>query len=328
MKEPLYRQALTYGWHLAWEHKILLVLGLFASILGQFGLFDLLTSLETSGGDAMAYLAANPIGAVIDAGTSAGGWSWGVLPEGWVWLLWMFLLTVGIISLVLFVAVVSQGALIHSAAQYARKQSFPDVGEAWHKGVSHFWRLLALNVFRKLMMVGISMAVVWGSFNAATEATMTDILVFFFLFLLAAIVGVVLSFLTMYSAGYVVVEEYSFGQAVIASWELFITHWLVSIEVGLIMLLTNVLLIFVLFFGLLFFFFPSMLMWLLAIATASAPLIMVGYIIGALLFMFFVMWIISLYTAFTSSVWTFLFMKMHRHGIKSRLLHWLTWKHI
>jgi hypothetical protein len=188
--------------------------------------------------------------------------------------------------------------------------------------------LFALNAFRKLMMIGLSMAVVWGSFNATTEAAVTDIVVFFFLFLLAAIVGVVLSFLTMYAAGYVVVEEYSFAQAVIASWELFITHWLVSIEVGLIMLLTNILLIFVLFFGLLFFFFPSMLMWLLAIATASAPLIMVGYIIGALLFIFFVMWIISLYTTFTTSVWTFLFMKMHRHGIKSRLLHWLTWKHV
>ncbi|MEK7084542.1 MAG: hypothetical protein AAB932_04875, partial [Patescibacteria group bacterium] len=141
-------------------------------------------------------------------------------------------------------------------------------------------------------------------------------------FVLALIVGAVLSFLAVYAAGYVVVEEYGLWRAIHGAWRLFRSHWLPSLETAVLVLFLNVLLTVAVVVGAGIFFLPGLLVWVLAVMTGSPVLFIAGIALGSVLFLFFLLAIGSFFTVFVTSVWTILFMRMHREGMGSRVLHW------
>jgi len=145
------------------------------------------------------------------------------------------------------------------------------------------------------------------------------VVLFIVLFLLAAVVGLVVSFLMMYAAAYVVVEEYSPLIAIEAAWRLFLDHWLVSLEAGLILLLMNAVLAVFVLSTLCLIFLPTMFLWLIATSLMSSILYYVAIVIGCVFFILFIAFFGSVFNSFTTVVWTDLFMKMHRHGLVSHL---------
>ena len=188
----------------------------------------------------------------------------------------------------IFVSVSSQGALIHASAQWAKKDSLPDTDKSWHVGVQHFWPLFFVNVFKKLFICALGLAVSWGAVNALIgNVTAWDLVLFLLLFVLAALVGMVLSFLVVYVACYVVVEKYPLSWAIASAWKMFIKHWLVSVEVGAIILVLNVVVGIIALLGFFIFFLPTLITWFIAILGASSALWIIGLVIGALLFVLF-----------------------------------------
>lgn len=293
---------------------------MFAAFLGQMGLLELLGNVS--------WHASRPA-----ATLGLGNWAWlkllctGELRlslplAGWVWLVWLLIMFLCFGIFLIFVAVSSQGALIHASAQWAKKDSLPDTDKSWHVGVQYFWPLFFINVFKKLFICILGLAVSWGAVNALIGAvTAWDLVLFLLLFVLAALVGMVLSFLVVYVACYVVVEKYPLSWAIGAAWKMFIKHWLVSIEVGAIILVLNVVVGIIALLGFFIFLLPVVITWFIAILGSNAMLWMIGLIIGALLFVLFIMFLGSVFTVFTISVWTYLFMKMHKVGIISKIAH-------
>lgn len=326
MKTPLYRDALQSSFKLAWQHKGLWAFGLFAMFLGQLGVLELLSKVAL----ASSSVRAGGLWSYLVFFLSPGTWgqffsSEHLGADGWMWFVWMILIICGLLLALLFAAVVSQGAIVYSAAKYAKRESaFPDDAGAWHKGVGHFWRLLSLNLLRKFVFILMALAVVWSTVNALVEPSGFDIVLFFLIFILASVVGMVVSFLLVYAAAYIVAEEHSLGRALSAAWKLFLGHWVVSFEVGFLLILTNIVVL-VLAMGALVYFFllPVLLGTFLAQAFGSLVLFKAGVFVGYGLFLFFVMVLWSVFTVFVINVWTFLFVKMHRTGIKSRVLHWM-----
>jgi len=321
MKEPLYRQALSHSWALAWQHKLLWVFGLFAAFLGQMGLMDLLSKV----GSAATNFGFFPYWLTLPrvARESAAVSSFTLSYDIWVWFVWLLVVLLGLGLLLIFVSVVSQGALIRAAANSAKHKKLPDVGEAWQAGTKHFWRLFFINLLKKAIFVLLALFVGWATVAVILEASVLEIGIFLLLFILATLVGMVVSFLAVYAAAYVIVEEYSFGKALSAAWHLFTSHWLVSFEVGLVVLVLNVVLAAITVFGFLVFFFPTLLMWFVAALIGSAALWLAGVVVGLVLFLLFILCIGAIFSVFTTSVWTYLFMKMHHEGVKSRILHLL-----
>lgn len=295
-------------------------------LLGQLGVVELLAKVAL----ASSSVRAGGLWSYIVFFLSPDAWSqffnsshWGA--DGWLWFVWMLLIVFGLAFALLFAAVVSQGAIVYSAAQYAKRQSsFPDDAEAWHKGVSHFWRLLSLNLARKFVFILMALAVLWSTVNALVEPSGFDIVLFFMIFILSSLVGLVVSFLLVYAASYVVVEEYPFWRALSSAWKLFISHWVVSFEVGFLLLAANVAML-VLAMGALVYLFllPVLLGTFFAQAFASLAVFKIGVFVGYGLFLFSVILLWSIFTVFVINVWTFLFVKMHKNGIKSRVLHWM-----
>lgn len=320
MHEPTYRQALKVSWRLAWDHKILWIFGLFAAFWGQMGLMDLLSKLAMS----PSYLGFSPV--------------WWMTPRvwfdmsffsqmhmnasGWVWLIWLGLIVLGFLIMFIFMATASQGAVIKAASKMVKSDELPDLDKAWQAGTKHFWRLLFLNVLKKIILVCL------GFFLGALAVLLTfvnsglDIFLFIILFLLLAAVGAVISFLAIYAAGYIVVENYKLFESIVAAWKLFAKHWLVSIEVGLIILLLNLFLALVAIAGLCLIFFPSLLFWLGSVLLYNPFLLFIGTLVGLILFILFIFLIVSIFSVFNISVWTYLFSKMHHEGLKSRIVHY------
>lgn len=322
MHIPLYRQALSHSWHLMWQHKFLWVFGLFATLLGQMGILDLFTKMTL---------------ATSDFGLYPGWLAWpkylwqvakdspsAHLPvDMWSWALWLVVALSGLIAVLIFASVVSQGALVYASAESVKRKILADPGLSWQVGVKHFGRLFFLNACKKIILILLALAVGYGTLNFVLNANGWSFLLFIILFLLVVLVGMTVSFLVLYTAGYIVIEEYNFLEAIEASWKLFLGHWLVSIEVGVIMVILNFALAIVGVLGVMILFFPTIVLWFISTLMANFTLWVMGTIVGVTLAMGFLMFLGTLFTVYNTCAWTYLFMSMHHEGVKSRLLHWL-----
>lgn len=325
MKEPLYRQAIQQSWKLAWQHKILWIFGLFAALIGQLGVMDLLSKVGMAANN-------NPM---YNWGLTSwsyfkflftGGWHMGLSPDGWVWYVCLLLIILGFTAFFIFTAVVSQGALIRVSANFAKHKKLPDESEAWHAGVRHFWRLFFINAIRKVLFCLLALLVSWFTVKLLFTISAGSALLFLILFVVSAFVGIILSFLTIYASAYVVVEEYKIIEAIVSAWKLFTSHFIVSLEVALIVVLLNIVLAVVVLLGFMVTFLPTLVSWVIASKTFNISLLFAGMMFGTAISTLFIVFVASVFTVFNTSVWTYLFVKMHHEGIKSRILHW--WGHI
>lgn len=322
MHEPTYTKALQTSWNFAWRHKTLWVFGLCAALLGQLGIMDLIgkIALATRATATTVFWIALPR-SFMYAVRGMGG---GITMQQWGLMIWVLVTLIGMGVLLAFIATVSQGALIHASAQSFRAtRGVPSMSASWHAGVGHFWRLFFLNILRKLFFGLIAALVACISYRALYDANVFDRLSFAVVFALAVMAGLIISFLLMYTAAYIVVENYGLGDALASAWRLFLDHWVVSLEVGVIVLFLNVVLAVATVLAMYVFFLPSLIAGMIAFVVNSQMLFVLGLLIGVLLFLFFIILLGSVFSVFTISLWTYLFMKMHRHGIPSRVLHWL-----
>lgn len=319
MHEPLYRQAVRHSWQLIWQHKSLWIFGLFAALWGQMGLLDLLGKITFSSSDYALYphwLALPKLLSYLEIG------SYSLTFDGWIWFFWLGAIMAGLCILGIFLSTASQGVLVYAAAESFSHKKDVDISSAWQAGIKHFWRLLFLNIFKKSTMVMLAVFVGYGTYNYIAEESVSGFLLFLVIFLLAVLVGLVLSFLVLYAAGYVVVENYPLLRAVESSWRLFTRHWLVSVEVGLLVLFFNAVLVVLLALLFLVLLFPVLLIWFVAALASNLSLFIVGLLISVFIFTLFIIFLGSIFMVFTTSLWMYVFTKMHKEGIASRLLRW------
>lgn len=322
MKEPLYLEALKDGWRVATRHKLLWLFGLFATFLGQMGILQILMQGAASAGSPAMYPRSF---ATLNFIQMVFPWSASSSLEWWSWFAWVLVVLLSFGLLLVFLSVVSQGALLASAAQAAENKKIPDTTRAWHIGVDHFWRLLFLNFLKKLALFLAAILVGRAAFFTllSPEQAVFNSFIFLFVFIAAVGAGIVVSFLTMYAAGYIVVEEYGTLNAIRAAWNLFRNHWLVSFEIGSIILVLTVLVAVFAAFAMGLFILTAKVWQVLAIITGQYVLFNFIFALGLFAALIFLIAIGSIFTVFTTTVWTHLFMKMHRHGLMSKIRHWM-----
>ncbi len=323
MKEPLYRQALAFGWDLAWNNKRLWVYGFFAAMLGQMGMFEIIArlcrSISTAAPLGWTLFTRNP------RAMMAGLWAnhTTLPPDGWIWGFWIVIFCLAVIGFFVSAAIISQGALIHVAAEGKLGRALERDGVEWHVGVDHFWGLFTVNLIRKLLVGFLAFWVGWSALSSAISHTAGSTLAFLAIFFIALLLGIILSFYTIYAAGYIVVERYPVGKALLAAWELFVKHWLVSLEVGSLFLFFNLFVTVLGIGGFLIILWPTIILWFFAVVTLNNVLFFLAVLVLFFLFAAYLAILGSIFTVFTTAVWTYLFTHMHHHGIESRLLHWM-----
>lgn len=319
-KEPIYRQAMHHAWQMLWHHKLLWPFGIFATFLGQLGLVEFVTKY---------------INALQERDSAQ---SWGNLPhmlssamsvftqvqlplDKWVWAVWMWVILIGICVVLLYAAIISQGTLIYATSQKIRTGKHPDISEAWHKSVGHFASLFTVHIVRKIIIIALTVLIGVATISAVQNTSPIGILALIVILLASITVGFILSCLAIYTVGYIVVEGQKLSQAVRGAWQLFTDHLLVSFEIGLLVVLGNVIVAILALVGAAVFLSPIFIVWFFAGIFTDAYFWILAAGSGALFFLVYIITLGSFFTIFSTSLWTYLFMKMHKHGIQSRFVH-------
>ncbi len=312
MLEPSYKEAFSHAWNLVWRHKVLIVLGLLAVLVGQFGISNFVGQLW----------------ALIQDGASPHIFAW---PDTWpvlslergdlVWIGWMGIILAALVILIVVAAVCAQGALISASVDWFRKKTAPSWQVAWKKGVRHFWRLLAVDIAQKLMLSALALV----TYDLITAFDFSSVANFFFLILVLStglLLGFSVSSVGIYTAGYIIEEEESLIDSLVLACALFKKHILVSLEISILLLLLNIVLIAGIFWLSTIVLVPSFFLWLVGGFTGLRGLFAVGLALAAFLFLVAIAIAGGLFNAYTTATWMYLFMKMHKHGLESRLTHY------
>jgi len=317
MREPTYQQAISKGWEMVWHHKNLWVLGLLAAFLGQLGLGDFFGRLW------MLYYKGT-VSSGLESfwqnyGLSIGNMDWyNIL--GLIWLVGLLIL---IVISVVFLAITSQGALISYAASWYKSNRFKNFGKAWHKSVTHFWPMFKVVVgykiiFCLLVLAGVALlkftdTSMMGWVNVLSGFVL-GIIMFFYL---------VFSIVYIYAIAYVVIDDNKATEAVKKGWGLFSDHVLVSLEVALIMIFLNLLLVVGGAVVLVLSLIPAIIIWIIAGLLNITALASFGFLVSLFLWILVIVLMVAVFNAFNTSVWTYLFMRMHKKGIVSRAVHYI-----
>lgn len=313
MKEPTYRQTLGHAWDAVWHNKSLWILGLFSVLLGQFGFSDIFGKIWS-----MADI------------SETGGWNF-LLPtiklnfSGDVWstlgILLISVICMSILAFLVFLGVTSQGALISYAADWFKSRKHQKLSKPWRRSLKHFWSIFLINIFRKILLV-LSLAVFGLTLNYFIfSQNLPQGFVLALSLVVILFLSLFISIISIYALCALVIDGKGMRAAIAKAWDIFSHHTLVSLEVGILLMLLNFLLVTAIAVAAFFAFAPAVLFWLAAGITNTVVLAAVGFYLGIFLWLALIILIAGFFNAYTTSAWVFLFMKMHKEGIPSRLIH-------
>lgn len=309
---PLYRQVLLDSWRLIRKHKILWAFGLFAAFLGSGGAlevwahnFNLIFSAQpwSPWSNQYSWLAAMKLDLVTG-----------------LWSLALLLLLLGLAVFFVFVIANSFSNLIMTVDQYHRNKKI-DFKKIWQAAVKKFWPVLWTIIFFKLVIglfTALSVLPLWLVF--INQAGPFLLLFYPLLFLICFLAVLISSFLMIYTANFILLEKETWGQALNQAWRLFAQHWLVNIEMAIIIFLINLLVGCVLIGGIILLFVPSVFVFLVSHFLNFPPLGSVAVFLGLLLSVFLILWVAALLAAFQISSWTLLFRRMCQGTAVSKLI--------
>jgi hypothetical protein len=314
----LYRGVLGQAWQNAWRNKYLWFFGLFAALLGSGAEFRMMS--ETGSEDGLIPVLKD----LSETGIfSAQGWAnLGRLmaeePVSIIIIFLAFLLLAVVGIFVLWLSVVSQGALVNNTSlfKYGKSHNFRLGLEA---GISKFWPVFGLNAFLKISVFLVYLLLAGLFFKVLPQVSWGGIL-FICFFVVFVPVVVVLSFILKYAIAYVVVRQESFGESLRQGWLLFRNNWLVSLEMAFILFLVNFLA--VVFLALLFLVLAIPFVFIMLVFSGLAVTFSFWFLFlaSAFLYVFLAMWLAAVLTTFQVSAWTILFIELVSRGGVSKLV--------
>lgn len=314
MHEPTFRQALSRSWQLVAQKKSLWIFGILSALIGQMGLSDFVGMMYKITADGFKsddfQLFFNYL--------KITNWHQVSVVLLTLWLLGIILL---LISLVIFIAVCSRGSIIAYAIHWYKKDKILSLTDAWNKGVQKFLPMLAVTLVGR----GLQMLIIWifsmSAFRLVQGNNLTSNLLLVLVAGIAIFLALVIESISIYSSGYLILENKSLQISVKKGFALFLAHVMVSLELGIILMLCSAVVLGIIAWGSFFAFFPSLILWIIAGFTNFKFLIGLGIYTGVSLYAAFVMIVAGIFNAFVTCSWIYLFMKMHHDGIVSRVMH-------
>lgn len=314
MHQPTYREALQNAWKLVWHNTSLWLLGLLSVLFaGSFGLGNFLAHLivNMNGTTGLQFIYLNL--ASLQS----------LKPATMVGLAWLIVLMIIVAVAIIFISVVAKTSLLVAVADFYKSKAAPKLEKIWNAGLKFFWKILCVEILRKVLLglVASVFGIIW--FFAPTDKNVWCLLLAVLALIAAIILGWIISAVSIFTAGYTVIDGKPLGASIKRAWKLFTRHLLVSFEVSVILTIIDLLVVvgFVVIFY--FSFLPTIFVWLIAGALSNAALALFGAMLGFVLLIIFITIFGAIYNTFYTSVWMYLFMKMHHEGIFSRLLHHL-----
>ncbi|MBI4812596.1 hypothetical protein HY798_04155 [Candidatus Falkowbacteria bacterium] len=238
----LYRKILAQAWKITWRYKYLWFFGLFAALLGNGGEYEMLArgfNGETDGAVLPAWQQLADTGVFQARTINNIGSIMKDDPFALIMLTAIGLVILLLLCFLVWLAVVSQAALVNNASVYAGDKK-SDFKSGLASGIKNFWPVLGLNAASKLIIylaflsVGLPIAAA-----AARSANVSVNLLYIAAFIILVAVALAVSFIIKYAIAYTVIKGSNFMGAVRSGWQLFVKNWLISIEMAFILFFIN-----------------------------------------------------------------------------------------
>ncbi len=313
MNSPSYREALSQSFKLIWNNKSLWIFGilsaLFVSPFGMGGFWGqmILVSKETMDISHFPWFGLLKLLSVSD-------------PGNFVAIVWFIQIILAVLAIVIFISVCAQTSLIINVCEYYKKKKHSNLSDTWHKSYKYFWRVLGYDIIRKLTLLSL-LVFTTGLWFIVPENNFWNSLFLILSFIIVIFLGLVISAITVFASGYVVVENKKFFTGLKDGIVLFKNHFLVSFEISLVMLFLDLILASFISMIILLSFIPATVLWFIAGLFNSIILLNLSVVLSILIITFLIILIGGFYNAFNTGTWMYLFMRMHHEGIFPRIGH-------
>lgn len=321
MKETsLFRPTIKRALKIAWNYKFLWFFGIFTALVGGSEEFQaVFRSLDGLSAYQTTFEA-------LQNGDSTGTLAqiWNLITDAWTTqtgqVIFWFIVFLILALVLMAIIVASQAALVDSAGRALQNKPV-NLDSAWLGGVTHFWRMLGLTAFEKavvwLLYLVMTVPLALGFYF--TEGAGWNIALVLLSVLVFLPIAVVVSFVVRYAQSYAVIENKSFSDSLAASWKLFRAHWVVSVEMAIVIFLLTIVFYLLLVLGVALVTIPF---FGIALVISVFGLEGVSVVISDLGIIAAILWIV-LAGAFTSvfqwAAWVTFFMEIRDNGAKSKL---------
>jgi hypothetical protein len=236
---PFYRRIMADAWRITWNHKHLWVFGFFTALTGFGSVSEVFFNASRRVGEWFPLLAAgkSPLYLIPGLTTMKAIISFSASP---VAALVIFLVVFGLLSVVfLWMTMTSVGALV-SSARKIEKGGEPTFSEGMRVGADRFWTILGINLLARLVIFcGIILS---GAtlYTLMQDRTVASGLFYVGSFVVFMIIALCASVIAVYATNYAVQKKDGVEKSISAGWRLLTEHWLVSIEMSILLFFVGI----------------------------------------------------------------------------------------
>ena len=320
--QSIYRPILKQALSITWQFKHFWFFGLFAALLGNGGVFNLIfNNIQIVENQGVFLLGFKDFIRTFSFSKLSSSLSSLFLAFDF-WVVLFFVVILMAIVFFIWLSIVSQAAIVFCIKR-ALKNSNGLFTEAFRMGTHKFWPVFLLNILMKVILfvatliISLPFIIVFlkGVESAALQ-TGHVILTFLVLVPFAA----VLSFLVKYATIFVVNENEHVGLAIKNAWQLFIKNWIVSIEMALLLFLVNILSSILLVVVIIFVSLPFVMLGMIASYIASNTFFWLVVTLGILTFITILFFFGALLNVWQTANWVILFEKILHSDVYSKIL--------
>lgn len=242
----LYRPILKRAWLITKKFKHLWFFGLFATILGSSGEYEMLLRVmpQSSANDGVIGATLKSFWAGIENGlNSDSGLIAGIInaiktnPQSIILAAFIFLLAITVALFILWLAIISEIGLIKNIA-LASKNKKSTINSGIDFAVGKFWPVLAANAIMKIA-VFILFVIAGLEISFLSSRGTAGTIVYYLSFIIFALITFAISFISRYQLYYIIIGKQKIIPALKSGWQLFKKNWMVSYEMGFILLVIS-----------------------------------------------------------------------------------------
>lgn len=317
----LYRSIIRQSFIIAWKHKYLWFFGLFATLLSsnfEIELINRFTNSQNSGSTMYDWKA------WVDTGVfSTQAW-YNLIdlaknnPWSFISLLVVFIVLILLLLAILWLSVVSQGALVNNSQKALTEgdkvsttaEKKHDTAVGFKQGRKYLWPVLGVNVLVRVVVYVLALVALIPIFNTATVNIPLAVL-YFILFIILLAIALVLAFMTKYAIAFIVLKGQSMFKAIKSAWNLFMNNWLVSLEMTFILFAISIVFSLALILSVMIVAIPITLLYIVGLIFGSYPIFLAIFILGTIITLAIIIIGGAYITVVQTTAWVHLFTQLN-----------------
>lgn len=310
MNQSSYREAIKHSFILVWKNKSFWIFGILSALfISPFGMGAFWGNFLTVGQKNLKF-SNFPI---VDFFRTLSQSS---IPD-FVSLTWILIIFLAILTIIIFISVCAQTSLMFNVCEYYKKKKYSKLSITWNKSYKYFWKILSYDLLRKVFLV-FTIALSAGLWSFAFKNNFWTLLFLILSFTAIILLSLTVSSITAYASGFAIIDNKNFWDGIKKGALLFKEHFLISLEISLIMLILDLVLASIISTIVILVFIPAAVLWFIAGLFNSLFLLNFFILLIILTITILVVLIGGFYNAFNTGTWMYLFMKMRHEGIFSR----------